>query len=247
MSDAYYFAFELLFNTVEDSVQAKSDVLMAVIHWFLIKHSFRNVGIGDHETVIATNEKSELLPEGWNSNSDSYCLRYVNNGRLYALFGTVNVKTMLVSLRQIKPLVNVSCVNFQIDDTVKALKGSITTLIAELPSVLDRFRKELLAPPVFRSGQKDGRTQTTQTETAKRVDERDERPLPMDARIIIPWAMGSGLMRVDPGDQPNNNGRPNPSGVFPVARSGAIIDNISRVFRNPDLFERIVSYIFGWY
>lgn len=47
MSEADYFGFELVFKSVEQSIQTKSDVLIAVVHWYLIKNSFRNVGLGD--------------------------------------------------------------------------------------------------------------------------------------------------------------------------------------------------------
>lgn len=47
MSSADYYGFESIYKLVEAAVQAKSDVLIAIIHWYLTKNAFRNVGIGD--------------------------------------------------------------------------------------------------------------------------------------------------------------------------------------------------------
>lgn len=232
MAESDYFGFELVFKTVEGSIQAKSDVLIAVIHWYLIKNSFRNVGLGDdvrclvffllffslyliicfQKTLSESDEKSELLPEGWNNNPHSYALRYVNNGQLYILHGIDSEGTMIVNLLQVKTL-NVSNTTFQIEDTVKALKGSMLSMVPEAAAVLDRVRKELLVP-VFKSNKKDGETQTKkEPEKNDRVDVRPSNPLLVGPRFG-PVAMGSDPLGV------GNVGR---GDLDPFGRGGGMI------------------------
>lgn len=41
------FGWDLTFKTVEKDIKRKSDVIVAFIHWNLIKRGFRNIGIGE--------------------------------------------------------------------------------------------------------------------------------------------------------------------------------------------------------
>lgn len=259
MSESDFFGFELVFKTVESSIQAKSDVLIAVIHWYLIKNSFRNVGIGDDKTLSESEEQSELLPDGWNSNPHAYALRYVNNGQLYILHGIDSEGTMIVNLLQVKTL-NVSNTTFQIEDTVKALKGSIKTLLPQVATVLDRVRQELLVP-VFESNKKDGETQTKkEPEKIERVDVRPVNPLligsgprglpgmfgsdPLGVGNVgrgdlDPFGRGGGMIFQPPGgfNPLADLRRPGPSGIVPGARFdpfGPTVGTNPRTFRNPD-------------
>lgn len=255
MSESDYFGFELVYKTLEGSIQAKSDVLIAVIHWYLLKNSFRNVGLGDDKTLSEADEKSELLPDGWNNNPHSYSLRYVNNGQLYILHGIDSDGTMIVNLLHVKSM-NVSNTTFQIEDTVKALKGSMTTLVPGAATVLDRVRKELLLP-VFESNRKDGETQTkANPEKTERVDVRPSNPLLVGPRFgpvgsdplglgnvgrgdLDPFARGGGMIFEPPGgfNPLANLRRPGPSGIVPGARFdpfGPTVGTNPRAFRNPD-------------
>lgn len=47
MSNDPMFGWDLTFRTVEKDVKRKSDVLIAFIHWNLMKRGFRSIGIGD--------------------------------------------------------------------------------------------------------------------------------------------------------------------------------------------------------
>ncbi|XP_058460411.1 proteasome inhibitor PI31 subunit [Malaya genurostris] len=257
MAENDYFGLELLFKSVEATIQTKSDVLIAVVHWYLIKNSFRNVGIGDDKTLSDGEETSELLPDGWNSNPHSYSLRYMNNGQLYILHGIDSEGTMIVNLLQVKTL-NVSNTTFQIEDTVKAVKGSATTMITELPSVLDRIRMQLLVP-VFESNKKDGETQTAQSSKEPVKTEREPSSLIIGPRLpgrlpgsdplgvgnvgrgdLDPFGRGGGGMIFEPpgGFNPLGNLRqPGPFGNIPGARFdpfGPVVGNNPRQFRNPD-------------
>lgn len=41
------YGWDLLFKTVEKEVRNSADIIVAVVHWLLTKHSFRCLGIGD--------------------------------------------------------------------------------------------------------------------------------------------------------------------------------------------------------
>lgn len=253
-----YFGFELLWKTVQTSIQAKSDVLIVITHWYLTKNAFRNIGIGDDKTLTESEEQSELLPDGWNANTNSYALRYVNDGQLYILHGVNTNGTMIINLVNVKTL-KVSNVVFQIEDTVKSLNGSIKVLIPEAASVLDRFRKELLAP-VFDSNKKDNESQTNK-EPAK--PERDvSRPVnPLLIRPphglggvpgsdpfgigsvgradLDPFGQGGGMLFQPPGgfNPLADLRRPGSSGNVPGARFdpfGPAVGPDQRGFRNPN-------------
>ena len=44
----FFFGWDLLFKTIESSVNKKGDVLMALAHFLLIKHNnFRCIGLGE--------------------------------------------------------------------------------------------------------------------------------------------------------------------------------------------------------
>ncbi|XP_053688679.1 proteasome inhibitor PI31 subunit [Sabethes cyaneus] len=252
MADSQFFGLELLYKTVENSIQTKSDVLITIVHWYLIKNSFRNVGIGDDKTFSNSEETSELLPEGWNSNPHSYALRYVNNDQLYILHGIDSEGTMIVNLLQVKTL-NVSNTTFSIENTVKAIKGPATTLIDDLPVVLDRIREQLLQP-VFESNKKN-----TETQTAKEQPKVEQEPLSQRLTIgsslrersdplgvgnvgrgdLDPFGRGGGMIFQPPGGfNPLGNLRlPGPPGNIPGARFdpfGPLVGNDPRRFRNPD-------------
>ncbi|XP_001841849.2 proteasome inhibitor PI31 subunit [Culex quinquefasciatus] len=256
MSSADYYGFESIYKLVEAAVQAKSDVLIAIIHWYLTKNAFRNVGIGDDKTLSDSEEQSELLPDGWNSNPKSYALRYVNDGQLYLLHGVDTGGLMVVNLVQVKSL-SASNVTFQIDETVKSLKGSITKLIPEVATVLDRVRKELLVP-VFESNKKDGETQTKkEPEKVERVDVRPANPLLIGGGVPVgrfgsdplgvgnvgrgdldPFGRGGGMLFQPPGgfNPLADLRRPGGSGIVPGARFdpfGPGVGQNPRPFRQP--------------
>lgn len=256
MSTSDYYGFEPIYKLVEATITAKSDVLIAVIHWYLTKNAFRNVGIGDDKTLSDSEERSELLPDGWNSNPKSYALRYVNDGQLYILHGVDTGGLLVVNLVQVKSL-SASNVTFQIDETVKSLKGPITTLIPEVATALDRVRKELLVP-VFESNKKDGETQTKkELEKVERVDVRPSNPLLIGGGVpggrfgsdplgvgnvgrgdLDPFGRGGGMLFQPPGgfNPLADLRRPGGSGIVPGARFdpfGPTVGTNPRPFRQP--------------
>lgn len=42
-----YFGWDLLFRTLESDLKNDADIIIAVVHWILTRHSFQCLGIGD--------------------------------------------------------------------------------------------------------------------------------------------------------------------------------------------------------
>lgn len=51
MSNDPMFGWDLTFRTVEKDIKRKSDVLVAFIHWNLMKRGFRSIGVGDEVNI----------------------------------------------------------------------------------------------------------------------------------------------------------------------------------------------------
>lgn len=118
------FGWDLTFKTVERDIKRKSDILVAFIHWNLTKRGFRTIGVGDEvgskvlrtrqlevplsnrfqlqkfvfqRTLSGDEEKSEILPTGWND-KENYTLRYVLDDKLYILHGLTTDGSLIVNL-----------------------------------------------------------------------------------------------------------------------------------------------------
>uniref|UniRef100_A0A2M4APS3 Proteasome inhibitor PI31 subunit n=1 Tax=Anopheles triannulatus TaxID=58253 RepID=A0A2M4APS3_9DIPT len=159
MSEPDYYGFETLWKLMENSVESKSEVLILFVHWYLTKNGFLNVGVGDDKTLKEGDERSELLPEGWNANRDSYALRYTYDGQLFILHGNLSNGTMIVNLLSIKTVL-VSVVAFRLDETVRAYRGNnLNALIANVGTQLSRLKNEMIQEVVADST-KNNETQT---------------------------------------------------------------------------------------
>lgn len=112
----------LLYKTVERDIETKSDVLIAVVHWQLLRVGMKCIGIGDdvphtlhwlmiisvssnrliflvrQKTLSPSDEESELLPDGWNINKTSYSLRYKYQNEVFILLGMVVDDSILMNL-----------------------------------------------------------------------------------------------------------------------------------------------------
>lgn len=53
MSSDPLFGWDLTYKTVEKDIKQKSDVIVAFIHWNLMKRGFRNIGIGDEVIALS--------------------------------------------------------------------------------------------------------------------------------------------------------------------------------------------------
>lgn len=108
-----FFGWELLSAIIEDSVGCAADLIVAFVHWQLVKLSFSCLGNGDEvhdihythlrpgqspvmtaRTIIRISSQksiqnedcgSECLPEDWNGEPNHYSLRYVLGNDVYIL------------------------------------------------------------------------------------------------------------------------------------------------------------------
>ncbi|XP_049883187.1 proteasome inhibitor PI31 subunit isoform X2 [Pectinophora gossypiella] len=163
------FGWDLTFKTVEKDIKRNSDVLVSFIHWNLTKRGFRTIGIGDERTLTGDEEKSELLPAGWND-KENYTLRYVLDGKLFILHGLNTDGNLIVNLMKCEDLA-VSNIALKIDDAVKEVKGSIEKMIPNHKDLMFSIRRDLIDTIVGRI------MVTTETQTSRTPSSRG---LPVD-------------------------------------------------------------------
>ncbi|KAG7310426.1 hypothetical protein JYU34_003203 [Plutella xylostella] len=166
MSADPLFGWDLTFKTVERDIKRSSDVLVAFIHWNLTKRGFRTIGIGDERTLTGDEDKSEVLPTGWNDN-DNYTLRYVLDGKLYILHGLITNGNLIVNLMRSEDLA-VSNLAVNIEDTVKAMSGSIDKMIPNHKELMFNIKRDLIGSITDRP------TATVETQTSR--NENNRRP-----------------------------------------------------------------------
>ncbi|XP_068626767.1 proteasome inhibitor PI31 subunit-like [Battus philenor] len=136
------FGWDLTFKTVEKDLKRKSDVLIAFIHWNLTKRGFRSIGIGDERTLTGEEEKSELLPNGWND-KDNYTLRYVLDEKLYILHGLNTDGNLIINLLRSDDLA-VSNLAVNIEESVKTMSGSIDKLMPDYKDLMFNIKRDLI-------------------------------------------------------------------------------------------------------
>ncbi|CAH0727555.1 unnamed protein product, partial [Brenthis ino] len=154
------FGWDLTFKTVEKDVKQKTDVIVAFIHWNLIKRGFRNVGIGDERTLSGDETKSELLPSNWND-KETYALRYILDEKLYILHGLITDGTLIVNLMRSEDLA-VSNIAVKVEDTVNEISGSIEKLLPNYKDLMYNIKRDLIDSITDRP------TNSAQTQTAER-------------------------------------------------------------------------------
>lgn len=179
------FGWDLTFKTVEKDVKRKSDVLVAFIHWNLTKRGFRSIGIGDERTLTGDEEKTELLPTGWND-SENYTIRYVLDDTLFILHGLNTDGNLIVNVMRSEDLA-VSNIALKIDETVKELSGPIDKMLPTNKELIYNIKRDLIDTITNRA------TQTVETQT--RPDSSSRRP-PDDPLRVPPRPL--------PGAHPDN-------------------------------------------
>ncbi|KAJ0182321.1 hypothetical protein K1T71_001690 [Dendrolimus kikuchii] len=152
------FGWDLTFKTVEKDVTRKTDVIIAFIHFNLMKRGFRSIGIGDERALAGDEEKSELLPTGWND-KENYTLRYVLDDKLYILHGLNTDGNLIINLMRSEDLV-VSNIVVKVDDTVKEMQGSIDKMMPNYKELMFNVKRDLIDTIATRH------TSTAETQTS---------------------------------------------------------------------------------
>ncbi|CAB3241082.1 unnamed protein product [Arctia plantaginis] len=154
------FGWDLTYKIVEKDIKRKADVIVAFIHWNLSKRGFRSIGIGDERTLTGDEEKSELLPTGWND-KDNYALRYLLEDKLFILHALSTDGNLIINLMRSEDLA-VSNIALKIDDTVKETQGSIEKMIPSHMELIYNVKRDLIDTVTERS------TATVETQTSRR-------------------------------------------------------------------------------
>lgn len=165
------FGWDLTFKTVEKDINRKADVLIAFIHFNLVKRGFRSIGIGDEKNLSGDEDKSELLPTGWN-NTENYTLRYVLDDKLYILHGLNTDGNLIINLMRSEDLA-VSNLALKIDDMVKETKGPIDKIMPNYKDLMFNVKRDLIDTVTSKH------TNTAETQTSM-AEGTSRRPLPDD-------------------------------------------------------------------
>ncbi|XP_067630801.1 proteasome inhibitor PI31 subunit [Eurosta solidaginis] len=212
-----FFGWDLLYKTIEKTVDKKTDVLIALVHFLLVKqYKMRCLGVGEDKTLTKDDIGSELLPDGWNERGKRYALRYLHNGRLYLLIGHNTEDFITMNLLDVKDT-KVTNITLNPQEWVKGLKGSLSTLMPEASSIFDRYRKELI-DPVFTGNTREVTTQTTANQEPRSSNYRDPLAIgpPLRPRNSFPMEPRPfGFPDVGRGDL-DPLGRGGPGNLFPM-------------------------------
>ncbi|KAM3967479.1 LOW QUALITY PROTEIN: proteasome inhibitor 31 kDa [Aphomia sociella] len=224
MATDLLYGWDLTFKTIERDLKRKSDILVAFIHWNLMKRGFRSIGIGDERTLTGEEEKSELLPTGWND-KDTYTIRYLLDEKLYILHGLTTDGNLIINLMRSEDL-QVSNIAFNVEDTVKEMSGSIAKIMPNHKDLIYNVKRDLIDTITARA------TTATETQTAESTSRMPSdnplrvgpRPLPnAQPQMQDPW---------DLPPSPLNVGR---SDLDPFAPGGGgMLFNPFAPGRNPD-------------
>ncbi|XP_014251779.1 proteasome inhibitor PI31 subunit [Cimex lectularius] len=222
MSDL--FGWDLIYAVSENDIRKKEDVLTLVIHYVLIRNGYRCIGLGDSRELTGNEPSSEVLPKGWNAGS-SYSIRYVHDNSLYVLRGVPVAENIVFNLLKGNDL-NVSNVAFNAQNTVKSLKGPVTSLLEDYRQVIDKVRTELLEPHKDTLNNKEATTQTNKQSTSVGTSQSTPTlpahiPTPINPGRIIGQPAVDPFW-VDPERDPLRVGR---SDLDPFSRGGGMIFN----------------------
>ena len=107
------FGFQLLLHIQKKNIKSESDVLLGLVHWFMIKNGFQNICCTvNYDQVLpdraalkllvnlqqGLSKISENLPEGWSFTDNHYKLLYILNKRTYVLSGILSNGMLNLSL-----------------------------------------------------------------------------------------------------------------------------------------------------
>ncbi|XP_046384196.1 proteasome inhibitor PI31 subunit [Ischnura elegans] len=203
------FGWDLLYHCVESSISKKEDVMIAFVHFILIKNGFRCYGF-DGEASIDNNDGSELLPPNW-SNKENLTLKYKLGEKFFVLqISAAHGKIIINLLNPDK--VEASNVVFEVEPNISEIKGPLRVLIPKHADVWNKVEEALLTaaiterkepkktePKATSSDEKPARewTPSNPRPSAERHRERDEffDPLGVGRSDLDPLGrLGGGML-----------------------------------------------------
>lgn len=90
------FGFELCLKAHSEDIKNRADIILIMIHWRLLRHSF--LCVGDVHYIHSV--PSELIPLnlGWNGDDNSYLVFYAYKRQMYRLAVVVDDKRLTLKL-----------------------------------------------------------------------------------------------------------------------------------------------------
>ncbi|XP_059614487.1 proteasome inhibitor PI31 subunit [Phlebotomus argentipes] len=180
-----YFGWSLLLRTIANDIRSDLDVLVAVIHWHMTRNGFSCLSIGDDKTLADTDRGSELLPEDWSSQGDVYKLRYLRRGELFILTALQTQEVALFNLLSVKSQ-EVTNVQFNVGETVRARSGNLTEVLNDAPNVLKKIDEEFLTPKANQTPKEPSRS------PPQRNPLLEDRGIGINRGIPDPFSVGRG-------------------------------------------------------
>ena len=100
------FGLELCLKSHAEDVKTRNDVLLTIVHWRLLRHSFLCIG----DIFFTHHIPSELLPLnlGWNGDVETYTVKYVFKNRLFILILICGTHHMDLKLHSDTEIVSVA-------------------------------------------------------------------------------------------------------------------------------------------
>lgn len=139
--DPNTFGWELLMESVREDSPSKRDILVVLVHWYLLKMKSTCLGVGNEKTLSPHEKGSETLPEGWNK-SETYSLRYRFKNNLFLMHATECGDALLVSLLDASDLSS-SNVAIDIEKTVEKVEGKLPDMIPSYNDLINKFDSTL--------------------------------------------------------------------------------------------------------
>ncbi|XP_067143898.1 proteasome inhibitor PI31 subunit-like [Centruroides vittatus] len=145
-------ALELCHTIVNHQIKQKSDAFMVFLHCFMIENGMKCVRSGKN---WSSDEKSELLPENWNSQKDSYNIRYMaTNDHRYILNVRNSGDSIQVKLENLDNKQS-SRISFDMDSFINEDFKNFHSAFKNLNNLeedMDKILREIRSPEINRSG-----------------------------------------------------------------------------------------------
>ncbi|XP_077295442.1 proteasome inhibitor PI31 subunit-like [Arctopsyche grandis] len=205
------FGWDLLVRSLKCNPLTKEKILVAFIHWSLIRKKLKSIGIGEEKALSPEDICSELLPDGWDKN-EKFSLRYLFETSVYILHGFKCGETIIFNLLDTTDLTT-SNTAIDINDTVIRLTGTLQQMIPTYIKLTAKLESTLLQTIIRRT------VKNSEAQTDTPVDKSDIR------RIAIPSSSSQpsvGNTRTEERRQYPDFGESdlNPFGVGKSFRSG---------------------------
>ncbi|KAG8567206.1 hypothetical protein GDO81_013538 [Engystomops pustulosus] len=218
---------ELLFGLVSPEITRPQDPLVCFIHWELISHGLRCLGVGEQAEAQAIG--TERLPDGWADNKELYTLRYGRDS-LQILLKALSVDGSLIVNAMELQSQKVSDITLNIEDFIDIAHLQQYHSVYKHPVELKQQLESKLFSPLLGLKKENVRTERAWERPAdddplrvpSRAPSSHHHPwtdtpghFPYGAADLDPLGGRSGGMIMDPFHAGRTRPRPDPLGGLP--------------------------------